>query len=114
MALSKKERTMDLYIDAAANVHLLDEMLINVDIALSKVLPKRDLERLYAARKALMRIQDVAERRMLADHPEIDNKDYEHVFYSVSGHYGELEGKVFDRISEIIDEEGEHHRKWAR
>lgn len=114
MALSKKERTMDLYIDAAANVHLLDEMLLNATVSLSKVLPKRDSDRLFAARKALICIQDVAERRMLADHPEIGNKDYEHVFYSVSGHYGELEGKVFDRISEIIDEEREHHRKWAR
>ncbi len=114
MALSKKERTMDLYIDAAATVYLLDEMLSNASIALSKVLPKRDSDRLFAATKALICIRDIAERRMLEDHPEISNKDYEHVFYSVSGHYGELEGKVFDRISEMIDEEGEWHRKWTR
>ena len=103
MALSKKERTMDLYIDAAAKVKLLYDMLLDTKVALSKVLLRPDSDRLDTAEKALVYIKDVAERRMIKDHPEIEYKDFEHVFYGGAGHFGELESMVSVRMNEILD-----------
>ena len=103
MALSKKERTMELYIDAATKVKLLYDMLLDAQVALSKVLPVQDSDRLNTAQKTLVFIKDIAERRMVSDHPEIKNKDFEHVFYGGHCFYGELETRVTDRANEILE-----------
>lgn len=103
MALLKKERTMDLYIDAAAKVKLLYDMLLDTQVALSKVLPVKDSDRLNTTHNALVYIKDIAERRMLKDHPEIEHKDFERVFYGGTGHFGELESMVSDRMNEILE-----------
>ena len=103
MALPKSERTMDLYIDAAAQVKILKDVLLDTQLALSKVIPVRDSDRLDRAGRVLIVLSDIAERKMLHDHPEIRDKDYERMFYgAISDDYGELSHLVHERIQIII------------
>ena len=103
MALRKSERTMDLYIEAAAQVKILKDVLLETQVALSKVIPLKDSDRLDRVGRVLIDISDIAECRMLRDHPEIENKDYERMFYgAISDDYGELSHLVHERIQIIL------------
>lgn len=103
MALRKSERTMDLYIEAAAQVKLLKDVLLDTQVALSKVIPVKDSDRLNRLDRILMDISDIAERRMLSDHPEINDKDYYRMFYgAISDDYGELSHLVHERIQILV------------
>lgn len=99
----RENRTLDLYIDAAAKVKLLNSLLLDAQVGLSQIIPRKYVDRLRRAELALMDIQDEAERRMIVDYPEIENKDFIHVFYGGTGHYGELESMVADRMNEILE-----------
>ncbi len=99
----KEHRTLDLYIDAAAKVKLLNGLLMDAQVGLRQILPRKYIDRLGRAELALVDIQDEAERRMVADHPEIENKDFTHVFYGGTGYIGELESMVADRMNEILE-----------
>jgi hypothetical protein len=99
----KEHRTLDLYIDTAAKVKLLHDLLLDAQVGLSQIIPRKYVDRLRRAEYALIEIRDEAERRMVADHPEIENKDFEHVFYGGNGFYGELATRVTDRVNEILE-----------
>ena len=98
-----KNRTLDLYIDAAAKVKLLNDLLSDAQVGLSQIIPRKYVDRLRRAELALIDIQDEAERRMIADHPGTKNKDFIHVFYGGTGYFGELESMVADRMNEILE-----------
>ena len=105
----KNDRTLDKWLDAAAHVKLLHCTLLDTICALSHVLPRYEYAPLERAYDSFAHIQDIAERRMLKDHPEVVNSDFQRVFYGDIHGYGEISKKVEEKAREYI----EYRYKWA-
>lgn len=93
--INKKERTIDVYKQAGAEMRLFSELGGRLAIHISQVLSAPDTDKFM---RALRRIDEVCSRaddNMFHDHPEISN-EYMDVFY------GAVSGKPRNAVDEEV------------
>lgn len=78
--LSKKERTIDEYKQAGAEMRLFKELSAKFMVDLSKVLSAPDTDKLYRALRRIDEVCSRAEDNMFHDYPKLGN-EYLSVFY---------------------------------
>lgn len=102
--INKKERTIDVYKQAGAEMRLFSELGGRLAIHISQALSAPDTDKFM---RALRRIDEVCSRaddNMFHDHPEISN-EYMDVFYgAVSGKpRNAVDAEVIARAKETAD-----------
>lgn len=92
---SKKNRTIEVYMDAGAKARLLKTIWNKFYIAISKNTPANELHKLDTARKTIEHIISDAEDRMFREYPDLP-REYINVFY------GDVD---MNNITSKVDEE---------
>lgn len=78
--IHKKERTIDLYKEAGAEMRLFRILGDILAIHISRVLSASDSDKFMRALQRIDEVRSRAEDNMFHDHPEVSN-DYLNVFY---------------------------------
>ena len=81
--ISKKQRTLDLYMQAGAEMRLLKTLASKLSIDISQFVYRRDWDKFERALRIIDEVCSKAEDNMFADYPDLTN-DYIHVFYSTT------------------------------
>lgn len=102
--LSKKERTIEKYMEIGAQMRLCKCATAKAAEALGGVLPKNDVSKLIKAMNLLSHAASKADDRMFADHPEISD-EYVRVFYGTL--HGESNFEVDQKVRELAKEYAE-------
>ena len=92
--LQKKDRTIDEYKRAGAEMRLFKELSAKLGVDLSEVLSAPDTDKMYRALRRIDEVCSRAEDNMFHDYPKLGN-DYLSVFY----------GSVGDAPRNAVDEE---------
>lgn len=92
--LQKKDRTIDEYKRAGAEMRLFKELSAKLVVDLSKVLSAPDFDKMHRALRRIDEVCSRAEDNMFHDYPKLGN-DYLSVFY----------GSVGDTPRNAVDEE---------
>jgi len=93
--LKKNERTMELYVEAGAYARLLSDIGAVAGVAMSKILPTKDADRLVYLLNKIDEIKCKADDQLFSDFPQIGH-DGTSVFYGTLSQeaQGELDEKV--------------------
>lgn len=78
--IHKRERTLDLYKEAGAEMRLFRTLGVILAIHISRVLSTPDTDKFLRALRRIDEVRSRAEDNMFHDHPEISN-EYLDVFY---------------------------------
>ena len=98
--LTREFRDLELYLDCAAKIKVLERILVDTNIALSALIPRNNYQKLESAYDSLCHIKGELERRMLKDYPETKDKGYENVFWGGIKGYYELDKRVEQKAKE--------------
>ena len=79
----EKERTMDLYMKAGAEMRLYKTLGTQLYVDIAPVVYKADLNKLYRAQELINEVCSKVDGYMFNDHPEISNA-YTRVFYGTT------------------------------
>lgn len=103
--LSKKDRTLDEYKRAGAEMRLLKELGSRLTVDISKVLSAQDTDILTRALSKIDEVCSRAEDNMFCDHPDLPNT-YINVFYgNVSGEpINDVDSEITHLAKEVADE----------
>ena len=93
--LMKKERSMELYKKAGAEIQLLKALEHRLVMDMSKILSSADTDKLIKEFDRIDQLKSRAEDNMFRDHPDLCT-DYIHVFY------GNLEGDLDSSVNDEI------------
>lgn len=93
--LNKNERTMELYVEAGAYARLLSDIGAEAAVAMSKILPAKDADRLVNLLHRFDEIKCKADDQLFSDFPQIGHEGTD-VFYGTLSQeaQGELDRKV--------------------
>lgn len=78
--LNKNERTMEVYVEAGAYARLLSDIGAKAAVAMSKVLPAKDVDRLVILLNRIDEIKCKADDQLFRDFPQIGHEGTD-VFY---------------------------------
>jgi len=78
--LNKNERTMEVYVEAGAYARLLSDIGAKAAVAMSKVLPAKDVDRLVILLNRIDDIKCKADDQLFRDFPQIGHEGTD-VFY---------------------------------
>ena len=92
---NKNERTMEVYVEAGAYARLLSDIGTKAAIAMSKVLPAKEADRLVNLLHRFDEVKSKADDQLFRDFPQIGNEGTD-VFYGTlsTEPRNELDGKV--------------------
>lgn len=82
--LNKNERTMEVYMEAGAYARLLTDIGTKAAVAMSKVLPAKDVHRLVSLLNKIDGFKCSADDQLFMDFPRIGNEGID-VFYGALG-----------------------------
>lgn len=102
--LNRKDRTMDLYMKAGAEMRLYRTLGGKLLADISGVLPAPEQDKLMRAMRRIDQIAFAAEDNMLRDYPELSN-DYLDVFSGTTagGPRNSIDRKVIELAKEAAD-----------
>ncbi len=72
--LNKNERTMEAYVEAGAYARLLSDIGAKAAVAMSKVLPAKDVDRLVILLNRIDEIKCKADDQLFRDFPQIGHE----------------------------------------
>ena len=103
--LNKKERTMELYVEAGAYARLLSDVGAEAAVAMSKILPAKDADRLVYLLNKIDEIKCKVDDQLFSDFPQIGH-DGTSVFYGTLSQetQGELDEKVIRTARQKAEE----------
>lgn len=78
--LNKNERTMEVYMEAGAYARLLSDIGTKAAVAMSKVLPAKETDRLVVLLNRFDEIKCKADDQLFRDYPDLGNEGTD-VFY---------------------------------
>ena len=78
--LNKNDRTMEVYVEAGAYARLLSDIGTKAAVAMSKVLPAKETDRLAVLLNRFDEIKCKADDQLFRDYPELGNEGTD-VFY---------------------------------
>lgn len=82
--VNKNERTMEMYVEAGAYVRLLSDIGSKAVVAMSKVLPAKDADRLVVLLNRIDEVKSKADDQLFRDYPKLGNEGTD-VFYGTLG-----------------------------
>lgn len=101
---SKKERTLEKYMEIGAQMRLCKCATVKALEALGGVLPKNDCKNIVKAMDLLSQVASKAEDRMFMDHPDVSD-EYLNAFYGTL--QGEPNSEVDQKVRELAKEYAE-------
>lgn len=103
--LPKKDRTIDEYKQAGAEMRLMKNLGTKLVVDISKVLPAAETDKLLRTLGEMDEVCSRAEDRMFHDHPELSN-DYLSVFYGAINNTprNSLDEEMIERARQVADE----------
>lgn len=100
---SKKNRTLELYLEAGAWLRLAKAVLSRADVALSKVMPDSKTYRMHTARRILDELSSNCEDRMFFEHDVIGN-EFTQVFYGAPNvERGDIDKEQIERMKIFVE-----------
>lgn len=102
--LNKKDRTLERYMKAGAEMRLYKELGTKLAVDISTVLSAADTDKLLKAMSRIDEVCSAAEDNMFKDHPRVSN-EYLDVFYGVTYEKprNEVDRKVIAMAREAAD-----------
>lgn len=100
-----KERTIDVYKRAGAEMRLLKSVLSKVTVDVSKVLPATETDKLIKEIDRICLICSRAEENMFKDYPNLSN-EYTDVFYGALNFEprNEVDAEIIETAKRVADE----------
>ena len=102
--LDRKERTLETYMEAGAEMRLFKTLGSKLAVDISKVLSAPDQDMLLRALGKIDRVCSRAEDNMFHDHPELSNQ-YIDVFYGSTDEEprNDMDKKIIEMAKEAAD-----------
>ena len=100
-----KERTIDVYKRAGAEMRLLKSVLSKVTVDVSKVLSATETDKLIKELDRICLICSKAEENMFKDYPKLSN-EYTDVFYGALNYEprNEVDAEIIETAKRVADE----------
>ena len=100
----EKERTMDLYMKAGAEMRLYKTLGTRLYVDIAPLLYKADLHKLDRAQELINEVCSKVDDNMFRDHPEISNA-YTKVFYGTTADEprDDVDKEMLTRAREVAD-----------
>lgn len=72
--LNKNERTMEVYVEAGAHARLLSDIGTKAAVAMSKVLPAKEADKLVALLNRIDEVKSKADDQLFRDFPDLGHE----------------------------------------
>ena len=115
--LNKNKRTMEVYVEAGAYARLMTDIGVKAAVAMSKVLPAKESDRLVVLLNRIGEIKCKADDQLFRDYPDLGNEGTD-VFYGTlrDGPRNKLDEEVIRKANSLIVElmdtmEGKEHER---